>query len=279
MLLRNSLKSSLISLINFGVRNKQTWPFFKAVIHLAECFRYQRSLYEHINATKELEKAFSDRMVRSGFFKGLRYPSFQSVGSSLPPKLLGSYEVELHPVFKEIQKNHYTEILNIGCAEGFYAVGLAIKFPQAKVFAFDVDETTLGFCKRMAEENSVSERVILNGICDETTLKNFYFSGRALIICDCEGYEKSLFTADNLPNLTNCDFIIELHPMYCRDIRNYLTNLFQYSHKVSFITSYDDKRKLFDYADDLKELSELARLKCIQEGRSFSMDWMILMAK
>jgi hypothetical protein len=35
--------------------------------------------------------------VRSGPFQGMRYPGAEAAGSALIPKLLGSYQRELHP--------------------------------------------------------------------------------------------------------------------------------------------------------------------------------------
>src|SRR5436190_882004 len=66
-----------------------------------------------------------DKKVLGGIFKGLQYPRFESSGSGLVTKLLGSYENELHPFIQQLGANKYTEIIDIGCAEGYYAVGLA----------------------------------------------------------------------------------------------------------------------------------------------------------
>lgn len=44
-----------------------------------------------------LRKMASDLVVRTGPFAGLRYPALRAHGSVLVPKLLGTYEAELHP--------------------------------------------------------------------------------------------------------------------------------------------------------------------------------------
>jgi hypothetical protein len=53
------------------------------------------------------------------------------------PKLLGCYEQELHPALNRAIDTDYGVILNIGCAEGYYPVGLARVLPTAHVIAFD----------------------------------------------------------------------------------------------------------------------------------------------
>ncbi|MDZ7906377.1 MAG: hypothetical protein U5N55_11810 [Cypionkella sp.] len=55
-------------------------------------------------------------------------------GSS-PARLLGAYEASLHPVIKDICTCDYAQIIDVGCAEGYYAVGLARRLPAARVFA------------------------------------------------------------------------------------------------------------------------------------------------
>jgi hypothetical protein len=54
----------------------------------------------------------------------------QAVGSALIPKLLGCYEAELHGVIACALNTTYDTIIDIGCAEGYYAVGLALHFPD-----------------------------------------------------------------------------------------------------------------------------------------------------
>jgi hypothetical protein len=58
--------------------------------------------------------------VSGGPFAGLKL-SERSVGSELLPKLLGTYELELHRVIEEFLSTDYDVLINIGCGEGFYA--------------------------------------------------------------------------------------------------------------------------------------------------------------
>jgi len=43
----------------------------------------------------------------------------------MPTKLLGFYEQPLQPYIEQVIQTGYPTIINIGCAEGYYAVGLA----------------------------------------------------------------------------------------------------------------------------------------------------------
>src|SRR5262245_45426434 len=67
--------------------------------------------------------------VQHGPFKGLAYFD-ETVWGSITPKWLGSYEAELHPAIEEIISRPYETIIDVGCAEGYYAVGLAATIPS-----------------------------------------------------------------------------------------------------------------------------------------------------
>src|SRR5690242_18065465 len=62
--------------------------------------------------------------VRHGTFAGVTYPS-NVLWRDTIPKLLGTFELELHPVFETAQRRRYDLAVDIGSSEGYYAVGLA----------------------------------------------------------------------------------------------------------------------------------------------------------
>ena len=70
--------------------------------------------------------------ILSGPFKGMRYGDF-SYNSALIPKLLGTYEADLHGWVGEAVAAGYDAVINIGCAEGYYAVGFAYADPRVEV--------------------------------------------------------------------------------------------------------------------------------------------------
>src|ERR1044072_5114497 len=101
---------------------------------LQEALTVRRAKYIVRKLTAE-----SGWVVQEGPFKNMVYVP-KSVGSTLVPKLLGSYESELHSTLEEIIDRNYQKIIDIGCAEGYYAVGLALKNPKTKIHAFDTDQ-------------------------------------------------------------------------------------------------------------------------------------------
>jgi hypothetical protein len=131
----------------------------------------------------------------------------------------------------------------------------------------------------MSKLNGVDDRVLVRGECTSDWLENENFSNRTLIICDCEGFEKSLFVSENIGNLKNCDLIIELHPMFIRDVKYYLTSIFQSTHYIQIVSSKDDSRKIFELGEIYQNFSYLEKLKLVQEGRMYTMDWLVAISK
>ena len=215
--------------------------------------------------------------VAAGPFKGLIYPELQSQGSALPPKLLGTYESELHPILNKWKQHDFNRIIDVGAGEGYYAVGLARSYPAARMSAYDTSQEARELCKQMAEINGTLDRTEIHRICTRRTLLEEDFSDGGLIICDCEGYEGELFDQDVATHLKNCHLIIELHdsPSESIEIRSRLLPLFNGSHSVSLITSYTDSYKAHNYECNNIGTDPLERFVAFAEERPWQMDWLV----
>ncbi len=174
--------------------------------------------------------------VMNGPFAGLNYTR-KAAGSALAPKLVGSYESELHPVWQQVLRNAYDGVVDIGCAEGYYAIGLAKNLPnQPQVIAFDMDAEARLLCRELSIKNGVSNRVEVLGECDIAALKRV-LKGRALVICDCEGAEVELLDIEQIPALANCEIVVELHDFLRAGVTETLTKRFAATHEISLIDS------------------------------------------
>ncbi|MGI8527335.1 MAG: hypothetical protein ACR2K5_14395 [Pseudolabrys sp.] len=101
--------------------------------------------------------------VQSGPFKGMRFVERSAEGCHVP-KLLGSYERELHPYLEAAIKRGYRHVVNIGMAEGYYAVGMALRMTAAQVHVFDINEEARKVCTNVAALNGVTDRVSVGGL-------------------------------------------------------------------------------------------------------------------
>jgi precorrin-6B methylase 2 len=282
--LKSLIKRALLPLI----RNDKSWKVLRRFVvagaymnnHREQMIRDRNPLLTVNQEEKEFDFLFPAKSVLHGPFKGLKYPYFSSVCSMLYPKLIGSYEKELHPFINRFLQTNYSEILDIGCAEGYYAIGFSLNKPDTKVFAFDIDENARNLCYEMARANGVTNRVNINASCTADDLKEFKFSGKALIISDCEGYEMRLFTEENVSNLRNCDILIETHDFININITSYLIELFAQTHNVEVIKSIDDIEKAKTYLyPETEQLNLQQRKDLFAECRPGVMEWLVCTPK
>lgn len=241
-------------------------------------------------AARNREKAFiaetiqaslSDLTVRHGPFKGMKYPRAASVGSTLYPKLLGSYESELHDIISRIRGTHYSDVVDVGCAEGYYAVGFGVHMPAATLYAYDTNSRALGLCREMARLNGIDdERLRLGAFLDNAELHSLPLGPRALIVSDCEGYEKELFKPDSPGVLANHDVLVEAHDMIDIHISGYLKGIFEATHDLTVVSSVDDihKAQRYEYPE-LDGFSLPERKVLLSEGRASAMEWLFFQAR
>ncbi len=170
-------------------------------------------------------------VVRYGPFSGLRYvEEAASVG-----KLVGSYEGELHGVIEELAKTTADIVVDVGSAEGYYAVGLALRLPKAKVFAFDIDESAQRLCAEMAELNGVEERVRIEAACSTERLGEIPETARVILVLDCEGCELDLLRPDIVPGLRRWPILVELHEFVHPDAASEISQRFMDTHRLELI--------------------------------------------
>jgi hypothetical protein len=228
--------------------------------------------------SNKIDEKIPDLVVKNGPFKGMQYPEKNSIGSALFPKLLGSYESELHKIIDLCIDKKYTDIVDIGCAEGYYAVGMAIRLSNANIYAYDTDPQALSLTSSMFKINNINQnRIFIGNLCDEKTLMSIPLKEKALIISDCEGYEKHLFTEKSVEFLSNHDLLIEVHDMFDIEISSYLSELFKDTHKLYTIYSIDDiqKAKTYNY-DEINDCNLPTKKILLEEGRESIMEWFYL---
>ena len=129
-------------------------------------------------------------VVAGGLFAGMQLLPRASEGCMIP-KLLGCYEAPVQPHLRALTAAGPAIILNIGCAEGWYAVGCARLLPQAHIHAFDINPEARALCAEMAAVNGVSDRVQVGGRFSPEDFAT-YAGQQVLVLCDIEGAEQWL---------------------------------------------------------------------------------------
>jgi hypothetical protein len=156
-----------------------------------------------------------------------------SVGSCFIPKLLGTYERELAPKIEWICEKRPGLVVDLGAAEGYYAIGLALRIPQARVVAFELDETGQTALWAMAQLNDVADRLTVRGRCEPAGLATALAGHpRPVVICDVEGDEEALLDLEEVPELRNATVLVETHEFVRRGVTEELRNRFACSHDI-----------------------------------------------
>lgn len=209
--------------------------------------------------------------ILTGPFQGMKYGD-DVVYGAFAPKLLGIYEEELHPVIEEIIKRRYATVVNVGCGEGYYSVGLARRMPDASVYAFDIDSAAQRYCVDLAKLNSVSDRVHVRELCSHQDLQQLGGPG-SIIVCDCEGFEETLLDPDLVPQLANTDILVELHEFIKPGITNRILSRFRDNHALTLIDAKD--RDPGEYPV-LQIMRAPDRYAAVDEHRPAAMQWAFL---
>lgn len=224
-------------------------------------------------ATREYVRRHGTR-VRRGPLRGLVYAASDGGpwSNDVVSKLAGTYERELHPALEEWVAAGYRHVVDVGCAEGFYAVGLARAMPAATVHAFDVDERAREACATLARANGVEDRVRIAGRCDAAALCTLPRHGVALL-ADCEGCERTLLDPRSAPVLRGWAMLVELHEFLDPSIAAELGERFACTHELDLI---EERPRDPDTLQELAFLSAKARALVLSERRPARMRWAVL---
>jgi hypothetical protein len=208
--------------------------------------------------------------VRAGPFRGMKYVDHSAEGCHLP-KLLGCYEHELQPFVEAAIRSGYDEVVNVGCAEGYYAVGLALRLPQATVHAYDIDEGARATCARVAQMNGVEGRL---RVARAFTSASFHaLAGRhALFFIDIEGSELALLAASPDADLASFDFIIECHDAAPGQVSARLLERLGRTHATRLVANALPPLEPPAWLD---RMSHLDQLLAVWEWRAHPTPWLV----
>jgi predicted O-methyltransferase YrrM len=199
----------------------------------------------------------------------------ESIGSVYYPKLLGTYEQELHPIIDRIIELAPEQIVDIGAAEGYYAVGLAIRLRDARITAFEQATEGRNLLSEMCRLNCVANRVSVRGRCDQRSLLEAIPStGTIAVICDVEGFENELFDSEVLSALRRAYVLVELHEFASAGVASRLSSRFATTHAIRQIWQVARNRADYPFANWFTTLLPRAYATYqVQEFRPETMSW------
>ncbi len=194
--------------------------------------------------TKIMEDVFNNEfIIHNGPFKGMKYIN-NSLGSALLPKILGSYEEPIQEWIDEaIYKKKYRYIIDIGCAEGYYAVGFALKMPNSFVIAYDINDEARRKLNELKIINNITN-IQIKSECSHQEL-NSLCKVNTLVFCDIEGFEKVLLDPLKVNNLKYVDIIVETHDCFVPNITDELIKRFYLTHIIKIVVDYPFRKNSY----------------------------------
>jgi len=245
--------------------------------------------FRPIGYLENLVRARTDGRIWSGPFSGMRW-TLEGRARSQPrttqnsplhnarihiPKLLGIYERELNPYIEQACALDFPLIVDIGAAEGYYAVGMAFRNPQASVIAFEMQATERSALAEAARLNAVTDRLEIRGKCEPEDLERVLVdTPRPFVICDAEGYEAMLIDPGAVPSLRRASILVELHEFVEKGISEKIRERFVTTHKITHIWQQERTLADFPFKDFYMQLLPKSYLRwAVSESRPERMSW------
>lgn len=213
-------------------------------------------------------KEETKQIVRSGPFAGMHY-IHDTMSGGYAPKVLGIYERELHPTILRLKTLGIRQVINIGAADGYYAVGLCRLFPDLQVVAYETEPRGREYVRQMAEINGVATRIEVRGECGLPALQEILTApAESLVLCDVEGFEDVLMDPENVPALRRTWILVEIHDNKNAKVSERIAARFAATHTIE--TIWQEKRTAADFPISTAYTRELAPellAEAVDEGR------------
>lgn len=211
--------------------------------------------------------------VIGGPFAGMDFLTKSAEGCHIP-KLLGCYEQPLHAFIEQAIGRAYRNVVNVGSAEGYYAVGMAIRMPSTEVFAYDQNRMAQEVCEDLARKNGVSSRVSVGKTFDRSDF-SIFVGKKTLVVCDIEGAELELLDPTHSPALLGMDLIVESHECLIPGVTQALIERFKQSHAIELVRDAG-LRTFNEMPDWFFALPHLDQLIATWEWRSGPTPWLVM---
>lgn len=239
-----------------------------------------------LSVTFEVKRRNASRLMeRSGFkavggpFAGVTMLEATHAGANqeIFGQAIGTYEP---PVTKVLTERNWGAFIDIGAESGFYVASMLASGFCRTAYAFEMNEESRAEMQKRLELNSVNASIL--GFADTRTIVDLVRDQKlnqadTLILCDIEGGEFDLFTADLLRELSQCTLVIELHDPN-DDFTQILIEALSATHDIE-LKFRDEWHAPYLSSHELDPLSDHEKMLLISEGREYAQSWMVARPK
>ena len=278
MIIKNSLLLRMLRFFSVLKKDGFSWTIVRIFLRiLKQPNEIQRA------KNKVLNKIILEHghQVAYGTFKGMKLSknTYWSKNDIIT-HILGVYEKHVLKKIIEFSKKGNYPFIDIGAADGYFAIGMAFSETFKKIYAFEIDEEGRRSLNRNIENNLCKDKVVVDIEANFETLKDIVDKNKsAVILIDIEGSEFDLLDDNLLQLLSNCYIVCELHPTLSAngfEKQNMLINNAKAFFDVSIIQRESYSPNKFS---ELNEFTDEERLIAFGEGRENNMNWLILEPK
>jgi SAM-dependent methyltransferase len=220
-------------------------------------------------------------LVFAGPFYGMSYVA-QSCGSAWSPKILGTYELEIAPIFDGRYLAQFDRVVDIGCAEGYYLAGIGSllrrgsnkKVQGVSLVGYDTDVQSMDTARALAERNQ-----LMFELHNRRLTKDDVLEGRSFYIVDIEGEEQRLLDKVFFSRAWQSDFLVEIHDEPgSKTVLQKVIAAASDTHSIEVITRVD--RQVLHYPKGVRlPIRRKWAVSFMQEHRQYGNTWIHLKSK
>jgi len=213
-------------------------------------------------------------VIQYGPLQGFKILKDSSWGNDKAAKLLGFYELEILLDLAESVKDKY--FVDLGAADGYYAVGFVAKGLAKSAIAFEASEAGKKVIANTAIEANVEDKIKVYGLADE------YFIDlidtpldETVFLIDIEGGEYDLLDRRNLYKLRNSVLFVEIHDFDEQSKARY-QQLLLLAEEFFDLTEIKKIGRNPYFYEELAELDDSDHWLACSEGRAPDAKWLKL---
>jgi hypothetical protein len=230
-----------------------------------------------------LEKQLGGRVVQYGAFQGMRLSQISGWGrADLASMLLGMYEMEVVQYLANLPNRARENFVNIGAAEGYFAIGMLHAELSMRTICFEMSETSREAIRDCSSLNRVDQNLTLFGLADENFLDQLeqvddFEYHNSVFLFDVEGAELQILTDEGFRRMARANIVIETHAtMVSEQGQMDFEKLCAKYHHVSEIRT--EGRNPGEFSE-LKSWKDNQRWAICSEGRPERGRWLVLSPK